>query len=329
MIVRHMVVSSSRNMDFQNLEVLNDPFLHASSSEKFATIIDVFGRYIELLLFPHPLTSSYQLNQIPLSEWGNIHVWVVLAGILGLLWYVFSRFPKRDIIAWSIVYIFVTFSIVSNVLFPIGVLMAERFLYFSSLGFCLILAVLCLKVPRLFSGFSSEQKFKGTMIIAAFVLIPYSVKTVTRSMEWKDKKTLYAADAAKSSQSVVSLNRYAVSLIDQVDKKTPQKTRKILLPQAENTLKRAIKIYDSYYLDLKKNRNFEGRMEQYSRGYTNLIRVYTLQHRFELARKTLEKLKKMRHYSKNAEALTYLVNNSENEYFLANSKEFRSLNFLS
>lgn len=327
-IMRHMIVSSSRNMNFQNLEVLNDPFLHATSGEKFATIMDTFGRYFKLLIFPHPLTSDYQFNQIPLSDWGDIKVWLVLAGTLGLLWYAFSRFLKRDIVAWSVAYFFVTFSIVSNVFFPIGILMAERFLYFSSLGFCLVLAFLCIKIPGLFSGFSSEQKVKGAIVITALILIPYSVKTINRSMEWKDVKTLYAADVVKSPKSVVSLNRYAVSLIDQLNKKTRQKKKESLLKEAEDTLKKAVKIYDSYYLDLQKNKHFTGRLEKYSRAYTNLVRVYTLQHRFELARETLEKLKKMRHYSRNVEALSHILNKAENEYFLANSEEFRSLDDL-
>lgn len=327
-IMRHMIVSSSRNMNFQNLEVLNDPFLHATSGEKFATIMDTFGRYFKLLIFPHPLTSDYQFNQIPLSDWGDIKVWLVLAGTLGLLWYAFSRFLKRDIVAWSVAYFFVTFSIVSNVFFPIGILMAERFLYFPSLGFCLVLAFLCIKIPGLFSGFSSEQKVKGAIVITALILIPYSVKTIKRSMEWKDVKTLYAADVVKSPKSVVSLNRYAVSLIDQLNKKTRQKKKESLLKEAEDTLKKAVKIYDSYYLDLQKNKHFTGRLEKYSRGYTNLVRVYTLQHRFELARETLEKLKKMRHYSRNVEALSHILNKAENEYFLANSEEFRSLDDL-
>ncbi len=36
----------------------------------------------------------------------------------------------------------------------------------------------------------------------------------------------------------------------------------------------------------------------------------------------------MRHYSKDVAALSVLLNNAENEYFLTNSEEFRSLNAL-
>ncbi|HZG00987.1 MAG TPA: hypothetical protein VEY71_08290, partial [Chitinophagales bacterium] len=46
-------------------ELMDNPYLLASTDEKYATIAVVFLHYLRLLFFPHPLTYDYSYNQIP------------------------------------------------------------------------------------------------------------------------------------------------------------------------------------------------------------------------------------------------------------------------
>ena len=56
-------------------ELLNNPFLYATQSEKFGTILYTLGLYVKLLFFPHPLTHDYYPYHIPLVsivDWRSI-----------------------------------------------------------------------------------------------------------------------------------------------------------------------------------------------------------------------------------------------------------------
>jgi len=55
--IRYAVVGSSQLHPVP--ELLNDPYLYATTSEKIATIFYTMGIYLKLLLFPHPLTHDY------------------------------------------------------------------------------------------------------------------------------------------------------------------------------------------------------------------------------------------------------------------------------
>lgn len=173
-------------------EILNNPFLLATGSQRFATAVLTFLYYFKLLLFPHPLTHDYYFNQIPLVDAGNglfILSFVVNAA---LVVYALLNFKKKSVAAYGILFYFITFSVVSNLLFTVGVLMNERFIYMSSLGFCILLAYLIvhyIKSP------------KAVLAVLVVILSLYSVKTYTRNTDWMDSFTLFRRDVANSPNS--------------------------------------------------------------------------------------------------------------------------------
>lgn len=177
-------------------EILNNPFLLATVGERYATTILTFLYYFKLLVFPHPLTHDYYFNQIPYVDFSD--PWVLLSILInaGLVAYALMNLKKKSIAAYAILFYFITFSIASNVLFTVGVLMNERFIYMSSLGFCILLAYLLIQ---------SKDRFKisPNAVMGAFLLILtlYSVKTFSRNFDWKDSFTLFRRDSIHSQNS--------------------------------------------------------------------------------------------------------------------------------
>jgi tetratricopeptide (TPR) repeat protein len=114
----------------------------------------------------------------------------------GLIVYALMNLKKKSIAAYAILFYFITFSIASNVLFTVGVLMNERFIYMSSLGFCILLSYLLIQ---------SKDRFKVSpnVILGIFVLILslYSIKTFSRNFDWKDSFTLFRRDSIHSPNS--------------------------------------------------------------------------------------------------------------------------------
>ena len=57
-------------------------------------------------------------------------------GLIGYsIWSLWKQ--KRDPLVFGILFYLITLSVVSNLVFPIGTNMAERFLFMPSIGFCL------------------------------------------------------------------------------------------------------------------------------------------------------------------------------------------------
>ena len=130
------------------IELLNNPFLKIENqqyvpftfAEKSATITYTLGKYLQLLVFPHPLTHDYYPRHIDIMSWGNWKVILSLLLHLALLVFAIRGLKMKKLWSYGILFYFITMSIVSNIVFPIGTNMSERFLFMPSLGFCLIAA---------------------------------------------------------------------------------------------------------------------------------------------------------------------------------------------
>jgi hypothetical protein len=176
-------------------ELLNDPFVHASMAERYATVFSTYGVYLKLLFFPHPLTYDYYPFHIPVIGWGSWQAIVplIVVGALGIT--VIAGWRKKSVVAFGLVYGFATFSIVSNLFFTIGTMMSERFMYVPSLGFCLIVA--CVLVER-----RKAHAVAGVIVIA--MVAGFTAKTIARNPVWQDDFTLFTTDVKVSDNSAVA-----------------------------------------------------------------------------------------------------------------------------
>lgn len=173
-------------------EILNNPFLLATGTQHFATAVLTFLYYFKLLVFPHPLTHDYYFNQIPYVDVndGKFILSFVINAALGF--YALFTIKRKSLLSYGILFYFITFSVVTNLLFTVGVLMNERFVYMSSLGFCIVLAYLLIHYIK-------STKFLGATLLLIIGL--YSVKTYSRNFDWKDSFTLFRRDVSTSPNS--------------------------------------------------------------------------------------------------------------------------------
>ncbi len=164
--------------------------------ECLATTFVTFLYYIKTLMVPHPLTHDYYYDQIPFVGMDSGLFWLSLLLNGGLLIYALMALRRKSVAAYGILFYFITFSVASNLLFTVGVLMNERFIYMSSLGFSILLAFLFIQ---------SKDRFKlnPNVVLGAFLLVLslYSVKTFSRNYDWKDSFTLFRRDVRWSPNS--------------------------------------------------------------------------------------------------------------------------------
>jgi Flp pilus assembly protein TadD len=220
-------------------ELMNDPFLKQvgsgwapfSPAEKFATVFFTLGKYVLLLLVPHPLTHDYYPRQIGILNFGNPGALLSLLLYIGLAVYGFSGLKKRDPLRFGIVFFLLTLSLVSNLVISIGTNMAERFLFMPSVGFCLAVAVLLTNLLRR-NGSFDVSKLTTPLLVAGVVAALFSLKTILRNPAWESNEKLFFTDVATSRNSAKIHNACGGVLADKANVERDPALRERMATQA-------------------------------------------------------------------------------------------------
>ncbi len=253
LVLRSSILGDAASLSANtNMELMNNPYLKFTSSqyvvfsaaEKFGTIFYTLGKYLVLLIFPHPLTHDYYPPQIPMMTFGDWQVILTLLAYLAAGIYALIRLPKKDPIAFGILYFILTLSIVSNLFFPIGSNMGERFLFMPSVGFSLICGVLLYKLSN--QKLVKLTDLKLALPILGIVLIGYAAKTILRNPAWKDNYTLFSTDIETSVNSAKLNNAMAGITIEEANKAENSTQRQAMLQQAVQYGQKAIELHPTY-----------------------------------------------------------------------------------
>jgi Flp pilus assembly protein TadD len=176
----------------QSTDVLNQPYILATTAQKYATIAYVQLRYIGLLVWPHPLAFDYGYQQIPYQNWTSPGVLVSLVVHAGLGVAAVVGLARRWVVAYGIWFYLASISIFSNIVFNLGGTMGERFLFQPSVGFAIALgAVVGVALSRLPDVKLQKKLFLGLVVL---ILVPSCLKVWARNPAWKDNQTLFLTD---------------------------------------------------------------------------------------------------------------------------------------
>jgi hypothetical protein len=150
-----------------------------------ATMLKVAALYGRLLVFPTPLCSFYDWYIVSIADsFWDIEVLCGLAILIILVLFVALLWRKSPpVVALALAWIPLSLAHVSHI-FPILNVAAERFLYVSSVGFCLLVGYLV-------------SRSKSVFVLIAFGLatIVFSYLTFERNFDFKDNTTLNQAFA--------------------------------------------------------------------------------------------------------------------------------------
>ena len=221
------------------LKIVGNAYVPFTGGEKAATIIYTLGKYIGLLLFPHPLTHDYYPRHIGIMNFGNWQVILSLIAYLGLGVFAILKLGKKNLASFCILYFFITISIVSNIVFPIGTNMSERFMFMPSLGFCILLAYLIFH-------YLGKSNPKNMIALIGCILLFYSFKTVTRNNIWKNDFTLFTTDVKTSKNSAKVLNAAGGALVTECSKPENASKKMEMLETAIPYLSKALEIHPNY-----------------------------------------------------------------------------------
>jgi len=246
------------------------------------TAFYILGLYIQLLIFPHPLSYDYSFNQIPIVSLGNIF------SVVSLLFYIaigsyaaiilFKSFKQQTInyeqrtISFGILFFLVTIFLFSNLVLTIGTSMGDRLMYFPSLGFCICIAILYIKF---FVKNDLKPEIRNWKLYPLFIiLILFSYKTYSRNADWKDNFTLYTHDVGIVPQSVKAHYYLGLELVKVVaDAEQDVDKKKKCYENGIAELEKAVKILPSFssaYTQMGvayyRMKNYEKAIENYNKA---------------------------------------------------------------
>ena len=213
-----------------------------SVSSRVATAIMMLGYYARLLFVPYPLVCDYGYHTFGFLGFGNI--WVLLSVVLYAGMAVISVLnlvrKQKDPYSFARLFFLITIALFANIFILIGSTMAERFLFFPSVGFCLFVSLL---LHRWLAKDNNEGPKKMWLVLVP-VLVIFAGLTIQRNAEWKDNYTLAKADAAKSPNNARLLQSLGYEeTTDGVADETDPKEKEHILQQGIAHLERSISIY--------------------------------------------------------------------------------------
>jgi protein O-mannosyl-transferase len=151
------------------------------------TALKVIAKYLLLAIWPAKLSSDYSYPAIPLAR-GSAQDWIawiaVAAAAAGMV--LLYRW-NRAAFFWA-AFAAITIAPVSNLLFPIGTIMAERLLYLPLSGVMLCAALAIFALPE-----------RTAIAVAALAVVGFAARSVARNANWRDDLTIVQADVSSNS----------------------------------------------------------------------------------------------------------------------------------
>jgi len=201
---------------------VDNPIARATPIQGFLTGIKVIGRYLRLLVLPHTLSCDYSYNQIPLFGdgapwWEDLEAWIALGVVGGLLWAAVRLWRTAAPFTWGVMFFFITILPTSNLFFPIGSIMGERFLYLPSIGFCLLAALALRPMGAALARRcipNEAWRDRAALALPAVVVAVFALRAHVRNADWHDDISLWKSAVAACPDSFKTHKGYSNALWD-------------------------------------------------------------------------------------------------------------------
>lgn len=248
LLIRFSIVGVGSTQE--NTDVLNNPYMFASPTEKLATKIEVLNHYLKLMFYPYPLSSDYSYSTIPYTNFADPKVWFSIGFTLLMIVLTLYYFKKRNILSFALAFYLLHLFMISNLVMDIGATMGERLVYHSSFGFAFVIAVL---FDLLTKSMNTKSKQTALIVFGVLITLPCASIVMERNDVWTNDKKLFTTDAWTVPNSALVNGNAGKAYVDLSEMEANKSMEKELLGKALLHLHRSVKIHDKYvngYLNL-------------------------------------------------------------------------------
>ncbi len=175
---------------------IDNPLDEAGLVGRVVTPLVLLGKYLNLLVWPHPLCYDYSYNAIPVATGlADQRVWFGLGWAVLMVIVAVVSWRRSRRLAWCVAFFVVAYSVVSNSVVLIGTLFAERVLYLPSAAWCWVVALALAALWDRCGGMGGHGRIARVagLVVVVGGLVGYSAKTIVRNARvFLNDETLYA-----------------------------------------------------------------------------------------------------------------------------------------
>ena len=199
---------------FENPIAFEENFFNVIASGFYS-----LGWYLKLLSFPYPLRYYYGYNMLPVVSFTNI--WAILSFLVytGMLVYAVLNLKKKTFLSFVFLYFLINISMYSNIVAPVPGIVGDRFMFFPSLAFSMVLVWLIFKILGIDVKGRSIKPLKHIILFMLVVLLvaPYSYYVHVRNTNWRSEYKLYNSDMNYLWNSAKANQMFAQSQLELVN----------------------------------------------------------------------------------------------------------------
>lgn len=165
-------------------DLLDNPLAVLPTLTRWLGAISVLGRYIALIVWPSELSVDYSFDALGIGEGFLVDRYSVvaltaLAGAIAVAWRGGATLRFSLLLAAS------SYVLVSNTVFPIGTVMAERLAYIPTIG-------LVLAAAAAFERWLRHPRARGlTLVVLTATMTAYAAVSMDRCYDWHDAVQLF------------------------------------------------------------------------------------------------------------------------------------------
>ena len=158
-------------------------FLHMTAVDRIGTMMNEMPAVMQLLVLPTHLSADYSPSDVMVASGFSLTQLPGIVICLGIavLALVFRR--RAPVASFGLLWLIVAFLPVSNLIVPAGFVVAERTLFFPSVGIVLVAGAIV----------ASGERRRLVLAVAGGLLVAGLARSIDRQRVWKNNDTFFAA----------------------------------------------------------------------------------------------------------------------------------------
>ena len=180
---------------------------------RMSTAVANITELTRLLLFPADLVADYGPGVILPTGIGALRFWVGAGVLLAVGALAISSVRRSPWMTLGVLWVVLSVAVVGNVIFPVGVWVAERTLYLPSVG----VSLLAVGLGQYAVGFLRESPARlrwSAVGAATLLLLLGGARTWTRNAAWRDTEAVFMTLAEEHPESFRTQWWMGMRLID-------------------------------------------------------------------------------------------------------------------
>ncbi len=243
-IEANILPNSNRPIDFVEMPVSLDAPLNI----RLGTSAYILAEYLKLIFIPHPMSFYYGYAYIIPVGLNNSQA--IFSIIIHLLLFIIAiyYFKKHPVLSFGILFYLISISVFSNIFHTVVGMMADRFTYTPTLGFCIAIGYILTIVFKVDNSPNISVRLKPAFIFFVIILLSaYSYQTISRNALWKNQLTLMTHDIKHLSNSAQANYLLAMNYMSFSNEKEYASQSAAMRNQAVYHFKKTLEIYPGMF----------------------------------------------------------------------------------